>query len=269
MGQKTEIAWCDHTMNFWIGCTKVSGACDHCYAETLMDHRMHRVQWGGERVLTSDANWRQPYRWNEAARKAGVRRRVFTLSLGDFFDNQVPEEWRHRAWDIIGGCQNLDWLILTKRPQNIAKMLPGPLLPFFGHVWLGCTAENQEEADRRIPALLAVPAAWHFISAEPLLGPLRLNEEWLAGGLDLCIVGGESGLGARPMDPVWARSLRDQCQAAKVAYFFKQWGDWHPDALRYTDVHTGDCPPASMFIGKRKTGRLLDGREWSEMPGER
>src|SRR5579884_3895485 len=88
MADNTGIEWADHTMNFWLGCTKVSPACDHCYAEALMDRRMQRVEWGGPRVRTSTANWRQPYRWNAAARKAGVRRRVFTLSLGDFFDNQ-------------------------------------------------------------------------------------------------------------------------------------------------------------------------------------
>lgn len=125
MAEQTGIQWCDHTFNGWVGCTKVSPACDHCYAEALMDHRHHRVEWGGERSLTSDANWRQPLRWNRAAREAGIRRKVFCASLADVFDNQVPEVWRHRLWALIAICPDIDWLLLTKRPQNIVKMLPG------------------------------------------------------------------------------------------------------------------------------------------------
>ena len=241
MGESTKIEWADHTFNCWIGCTRVSAACDFCYAERF-GHRFG-IEWGNNpRRLASDSTWRQPLAWNRAAQRDGVRRRVFCASLADVFDNQVDPAWRYRLWDLISDCRHLDWLLLTKRPQNIAKMLPSEtqqaLLPNGGpwpwpHVWLGTTTENQEEADRRISELLAVPAAKHFISAEPLLGPINgvLNYVRLFSGrfddpptpvLDWVIVGGESGPGARPMHPDWARSLRDQCQAAGVAFFMKQ-----------------------------------------------
>ncbi|HVB15558.1 MAG TPA: phage Gp37/Gp68 family protein [Stellaceae bacterium] len=306
MAEKTGISWCDHTFNGWVGCTKVSSACDNCYAEALMDHRMHRVEWGAERSRTSAANWQQPGRWDEAARKAGVRRKVFCASLADVFDNQVPSRWREDLWFLIERTPNLDWLLLTKRPQNIAKMLPDPrtgIRPWengWPNVWLGTTTENQKEADLRIPHLLAVPAAKHFISAEPLLGPVDLThipfrdgdarhkQDVLSGdaliygeGVDgrpdivvrtafgkltrlaFVIAGGESGPGARPMHRAWARSLRDQCVAAGVPFHFKQWGEWRPVA----DLSDG----GERFerVGKHAAGRLLDGREWSEFPPER
>jgi protein gp37 len=216
----------------------------------------------------------------------------------------VPQRWRDDFWHRIEQSPHLDWLLLTKRPQNIAKMLPDPrsgITPWgegWPNVWLGTTAENQEEADRRIPALLGTPAAKRFISAEPLLGSMRIDyidrgprgrvyplagmeamrtrypdggtgdfsaPTRIDGKIDWVIVGGESGHGARPMHPTWARSLRDQCHAAKVPFFFKQWGAWYPDALLYTDLE-GRCPPPKMLIGKKAAGRLLDGREWSEHP---
>ena len=124
MGQVTGIEWCHHTYNPWIGCTKVSPACDHCYAEAQEDARYGRVEWGGPRRRTSEATRRAPYRWDREAAAAGERRRVFCMSLGDFWDNQVPDEWRTEALNMIRQCRNLDWLILTKRPQNIIKMLP-------------------------------------------------------------------------------------------------------------------------------------------------
>jgi len=262
MAEQTGIAWCDHTFNPWIGCTKVSAACDFCYAEALMDHRPHRVQWGGERSRTGASNWQQPRRWNRKARADGVRRKVFCASLADVFDNHVPQEWRDDLWALIAACPHLDWLLLTKRPQNIAKMLPTQ--PGFEmmagewpwpNVWLGTTAENQEEANRRVPKLLGTSAAVRFISAEPLLGPIDLrnlviprrygsglldaltldfkthHQDVIAGPpkghgpLDWVIAGGESGKHARPFDVGWARSLRDQCNAVGAAFFMKQLGD--------------------------------------------
>lgn len=289
MADQTGIEWAHHTHNPWIGCTNVSPACDHCYAE-IWANRFYAGDglWsGGNRHRTSQANRNKPFKWNREAKRDGVRRRVFCLSLGDFADNQVPEEWRDETWETIAQCPDLDWLILSKRPQNYRKMLPkAAAVQLAGRdwpwpwVWLGTTSENQEEADRRIPELLKVPAAKHFISAEPLLGLLRLREtpsadgegDWLASGLSgerrglsLVIVGGESGPDARPMRPAWARSLRDQCAAAHISFHFKQWGDWHPDALLYRDIE-GRCPPPNMRIGKKAAGRLLDGRTHDEMP---
>jgi protein gp37 len=232
MAEQTAIAWCDHTMNFWLNCTKVSAACDFCYAEELMDKRYHRVTWGGDRVRTSAQNWRQPYRWNAAAKRDGVRRKVFTLSLGDFMDNQVDPAWREDAWGVIDECDSLDWLILTKRPQNIPKMLPvkgGRAWPW-PHVWLGTTAENQEEYDRRWGTLSKIPAARRFISYEPALGPLNIFANPLPNWI---IIGGESGSRARPFMLSWARDVIEQCRDLGIAPFMKQLGEHAYDDLSY------------------------------------
>ncbi len=231
MAERTEIAWCDSTFNPWVGCTKVSAACDHCYAESWGKRTGHPELWIGERRRTTAAYWRQPLKWNKAARIAGVRRRVFCASLADVFDNQAPEEWRLDLWELISMTPCLDWLLLTKRPQNIAKMLPeaclGPaafaLKWPWTNVWLGTTVENQEEADRRVPHLLATPAAMHFLSCEPLLGRIHLPaQDTYWHPIDWVIVGGESGPHARPMHPDWALAIRDQCAAAGVSFFMKQ-----------------------------------------------
>ena len=223
MGQATGIEWCDHTYNPWMGCTKVSPACDHCYAEAQEDARYGRVEWGGPRRRTSEATRRAPSRWDREAAAAGERRRVFCMSLGDFWDNQVPDEWRIEALNVIRQCRSLDWLILTKRPQNILKMLPtdwGSL--GWSHVWLGATVENMVEARRRIPILLRVPARVHWLSVAPLLEPLDLRP-WLGCGIDWIVVGGETGAkDARYMEPDWARDLRDQCSDTGAALFLKQ-----------------------------------------------
>lgn len=261
---KTTIEWANFTFNPWLGCQKVSPACDHCYAETLVSGRMQSPQlWKGERRLTVDAYWQQPPRWNKQAIKDGVRPRVFCASLADVFDNQVPTEWRTRLWNLIRETTQLDWLLLTKRPQNIRKMLPEGWGPKgWPNVWLGTTVENQQEAERRIPPLLDVPARIHFLSCEPLLGPVDLRTVCLDWGrpddeatefahvligdrylvddhgnapsigtintIDWVICGGESGSKARPMHPNWARDLRNQCDAAGVPFLFKQWGEFLP-----------------------------------------
>jgi protein gp37 len=223
MAELTRIAWTDHTYNPWIGCTNVSPGCDHCYAEAEQDKRYHRVKWGDERSRTKTAD--NPLTWDRKAREAGVRRRVFCASLADVFDNQVPDEWRSDLWALIARCRTLDWMLLTKRPQNIKKMLPeGWPWP---HVWLGTTTENQEEADRRLPILLQIPAVVHFASVEPQLEAVDLGQ-YLGAGLDWVILGGESGRGYRSFNPDWARSLRDQCDASGAAFFMKQLGG-HPN----------------------------------------
>jgi protein gp37 len=223
MGQVTGIEWCDHTYNPWMGCTKVSPACDHCYAEAQEDARYGGVEWGGPRRRTGEATRRAPYRWDRAAAAAGERRRVFCMSLGDFWDNQVPDEWRTEALNTVRQCRNMDWLILTKRPQNIVKMLPTDWgMLGWSHVWLGATVENMVEAQRRIPALLRVPARVHWLSVAPLLEPLDLRP-WLGRGVDWIVVGGETGAKeARYMEPDWARDLRDQCRDTGAALFLKQ-----------------------------------------------
>jgi len=297
-----------YTFNPWVGCTKVSGACDFCYAEGWAKRTGNADLWQGERRRTSDANWRKPLKWDAEAARLGVRHRVFCASLADVFDNQVPREWRADLWLLIKSTPHLDWLLLTKRPQNIAKMLPDVWGTGWPNVWLGTTAENQAEADRRIPHLLAAPAAVRFISAEPLLGPIDLTTIWLrrdgerptelshrlgdyvrpltgnfrdSPRLGWIIVGGESGRGARPMHPDWARAIRDQCAAAGVPFFFKQWGAWGP-ADSGTPIQPDGRPASASMdfpyvcraagtawmreVGKARAGRLLDGREHNAMP---
>ena len=218
MGEKSKIEWTDHTFNPWIGCQKVSPGCDHCYAEAMMDHRYGRVTWGphGERKRTSVANWRKPRQWAKAAN--GTRQRVFCASLADVFDNKAPDGARGDLFDLIRSTPELDWLLLTKRPENIRKMLPADWGDGWASVWLGTTCENQANYDRRWPILSAVPAAVRFISYEPAIG--ELGYVW--GKPDWIICGGESGAGARFMEPAWARTVRDQCAASDIAFFMKQ-----------------------------------------------
>ena len=240
MGADTRIEWCDSTFNPWVGCTKVSPACDHCYAESWAKRTGQADLWQGQRRRTSAANWRQPVKWDREAGRAGKRAKVFCASLADVFDNQVPEQWRADLWALIAATPNLDWLLLTKRPQNIAKMLPFNWGDGWPNVWLGTTVENQAEADRRIPHLLAVPARIRFLSCEPLLGPLQLDRWLELGGLDTdrglanpgidwVICGGESGPGARQFYAPWVRSIVRQCKAAGAAVFMKQLGAFVTD----------------------------------------
>jgi protein gp37 len=257
MGADTKIEWATHTFNPWTGCQKVSPACDHCYAEAQAKRAPATFGgWGphAERKRTSASYWRQPLLWNKRAAKDGTRPRVFCASMADVFDNAVPQEWREDLWRLVDATPHLDWLLLTKRPQLIMNRLPIDWKGGRPNVWLGTTVENQAEADRRIPHLLAVTAAKRFLSMEPLLGPVDIA--WALGHpigvaagflqrgsfspgietlrpLDWIIAGGESGPKARPSHPDWFRSLRDQCQSACVSFFFKQWGEWidHETAL--------------------------------------
>jgi protein gp37 len=226
MGEHTGIEWTDHTFNPWTGCTKVSPACDRCYAESWAK-RSGLVIWGaGEsRRMTSAANWQGPVKWNRAAGALGVRERVFCASLADVFDAEVDDAWRDKLFALIDSTPHLDWQLLTKRPKVMRDYLAGcPVRP---NVWLGTTVESQSMAEVRLPMLLGTPAAIHFISYEPALGPLDIRP---FPGIDWLICGGESGHGARPIDPEWVRSIRDQCAIRGTAFFFKQWGGPTPKA---------------------------------------
>lgn len=222
----SKIEWTDHTFNPWIGCQKVSSGCEHCYAEAMMDHRYHRVDWGprGERKRTSDQNWKAPIRWAKDALDDGVRRKVFCASLADVWDNKVPSEWRADLFGLIRSTPQLDWLLLTKRPQNIARMLPAATAGLgrwpWPNVWLGATCEDQSHYDLRWPILNALPAVVHFISYEPALGPLALSSSAVVP--DWVICGGESGPGARMMKTKWAANLLNECRASGTAFFMKQ-----------------------------------------------
>lgn len=332
MGKNSKIEWTDHTFNPWIGCSKVSPGCTNCYAETLMDTRMGRVQWGahGTRSVTSAAYWQQPLAWNIEAKRTGVRRKVFCASLCDVFEDRPDTNaWRISLLELIELTHGLDWLMLTKRPENAVRLIQEAAgrsaESFFErnpHVWIGTSAEDQRRADERIPHLLNIPARVRFLSMEPLLGPMdiaaaaygegrpRPSAAVQTGqmsnalhGIHWIIVGGESGADARPMHPDWPRGVRDQCQAAGVPFFFKQWGEWYPFGSGYIEqdsvVHSPHgavsdwthrdltfadnsvlrCHPnvftfdpekpsfQQMYkVGKKSAGRLLDGREWSEFP---
>ena len=277
MSDYTNIEWADHTFNPWEGCQKVAPECDNCYAETRNKRFHGGVNWGPRayRRRTSEATWHKPLRWQKKAakfmEKHGRKQRVFCASLADVFDNSAPGIWRRDLWDLIRACPDLDWLLLTKRPQNMARMLPDDWGTGWPHVWLGTSAGTQKTADTNIPHLLATPAAVRFVSAEPLLervdftnlrddGYSSINslqeypafqarDDWGDDAedmgpftdqpaIDWVICGGESGPNARPMHPEWARFLRDQCQSAGVSFFFKQWGEY----VDHTEKHA-NCRP--------------------------
>lgn len=244
--KNTEIAWAHHTFNPWEGCTKVSPGCAHCYAEAR-DQRFHGgIHWGrgAPRRRTSIHNWNQPVKWNREAAVAvneyeghkwlhggharvaePERPRVFCASLADVFDAEVPAMWRFDLWLLIEQCPFLDWLILTKRPQNIPSMVPAGWVNGWWpkHVWLGTSVENQAAAIARLPHLLAIDAPVRFLSCEPLLGRVNIGQPMVA--IDWIICGGESGDDARPMDEAWARSLLDQSRATPgQTFFMKQMG---------------------------------------------
>lgn len=279
MAQNSKIEWTHHTFNPWWGCIRVSPACKHCYAETWA-RRVGMDLWGAKspRRFFSDAHWREPLKWNREAAAEGVRRRVFCASMADVFEKRRElDEHRARLWPLIDSTPHLDWLLLTKRPEHIASMVPwGDKWP--ANVWLGTTAENQHWADRRIPVLLENKAKVKFISAEPLLGSLKLNGLLLdahatGNGLNWVIAGGESGPHSRPMNPAWVEDLRDQCEAAGAAFHFKQWGHWGPEAdaipksAQRVQVIGRDGAPVTLFrLGKHATGRKLDGRTWDGLP---
>ena len=257
MGRHSAIEWTHHTFNPWWGCTKVSPACNHCYAESW-SRRIGLDVWGSRarRRFFGESHWREPLRWNRTAAKTHSRKRVFCASMADVFEQRDDlSAARARLWELIEQTPSLDWLLLTKRPENVSAMVPwGAAWP--ANVWLGATVEDQEHAALRVPPLLKAPARVHFLSCEPLLSPLDLSE-WMVGPSRIVwvIAGGESGGQARPTQPEWFRGLRDQCQQHGVLLHFKQWGEWGPDlggTLRRK--------------GKKAAGRELDGRAWDEVP---
>lgn len=245
MGATTGIKWCDHTFNPWRGCTKVSAGCTNCYAETLSRRNPDVLGvWGddGKRAMAAESYWRQPVQWNKSAERDGVRRRVFCSSLADVFEDR-PElvSPRRRLWDLIMATPSLDWLLLTKRPQNVARMLGPNGIGVYAkegivpcpqpNVWIGASTEDQRAYEERIEHLMSAPAAVRFISYEPALTNLELDANrggvrpWHDGrwlGVDWVICGCESGAKRRPMRGWWARSVRDQCRDAGVAFFMKQ-----------------------------------------------
>lgn len=292
---KTAIEWATDVWNPVTGCTKVSQGCKNCYAKALHDMR-HTAYQAGKTLpaqyavpfetvqlhydrLSLPRHWKRP-------------RRIFVNSMSDLFHEDVPDEFIWHVFKAMSQAPQHIFMVLTKRAgrmpdvvNKIRSMLPDRL----EHVWLGVSVEDQAAADERIPFLLQTRAAVRFLSCEPLLGPVNLrafmrpSPGWTRD-IDWVIVGGESGPGARPMHPDWARSLRDQCQAAGTALFFKQWGEWAPPEIdRYGPSEVapmdGSCTARHHCfafadgqrmerVGKHLAGRLLDGRTWDQIPGE-
>lgn len=287
MADTTKISWADKTFNPWIGCTKVSPACDGCYAAHLMETRLGRVTWGAgeDRQRTSPANWQLPRRWNREAEKTGTRPFVFCASLADVFDNEVDPLWRSDLFKLIDGTPNLIWLLLTKRIGNVLKMTDAfrgnrPVPP---NAAIGATMANQEEYDRDRMKLWQVKQdrapAFTFGSFEPLLGPVTLDEH----APDWIITGGETDQGthkARPSHPEWFRTLRDQSAALGRAFHHKQNGEWRAGngaeahfkeaiTVPWTRVDSrmpGVRPAFMVKIGKRATGREIDGKMHDAFP---
>jgi protein gp37 len=276
MSRNSHIEWTNHTFNPWWGCKKVSPACDNCYAE-LWAKRMGHNLWGVQspRRFFGETHWREPLRWNEEARIANIRERVFCASMADVFERRADlNRERDRLWSLIEQTPHLDWLLLTKRPQQIINMVPwADQWP--ANVWVGTTVENQRMAEQRLPYLLATPAAIRFLSCEPLLGSLNLTSWFSRRGyhpIDWVIAGGESGPNSRPMHPDWATGLLRQCQRADVPFHFKQWGHWAPVAavnipIEPIELTLRDERPVSMVrAGKKISGRVLQGTTWDGLP---
>lgn len=338
MGERSKIEWTDATWNPVTGCTAVSEGCANCYARRMAYRFRGRCGYPTDdpfRVMIHPERLDQPLHWRKP-------RRVFVCSMSDLFHEELFDEGTYSqfGYDILGRmaeCPQHTFIVLTKRPHLAATALAfmeqayeqsnvdrlegvriGPLLDWpLPNLWLGVTAENQERADERTPVLLQIPAAVHFVSVEPMLGPVRgpwwgsqrfdpnLGAPIPQGrarcierpGIDWIICGGETGPGARPMHPQWARDLRDQCKAAGVPFFFKQWGEWvihrprpagdlggdirsgrltivHPsgesDAQVFERTHGHNTIPGSRFmerVGRKAAGRLLDGQLHEEVPG--
>ena len=284
------------TFNPWIGCAEVSPACDNCYARSGSARlgAQHGLKlWEGDRYFTGAAYWKQPLKWNRLAMSEGVRRKVFCASYADVFEDRDDlSPTRARLWALIRQTPWLDWLLLTKRPEHarrLATLAAAGGEIWMPNIWLGTTAEDQEHADLRIPKLLSVPSAVHFVSYEPALGPIEWREDWMHGAFIMCtddsdneqedecsgcngipgdadycgavrgpkldwvIVGGESGSKARPFDVGNARSVVEACRDARVAAFVKQ---------------LGKLPYARDNAGNRTLFDLADshGGDWDEWP---
>ena len=287
MADKSSIEWTDATWNPLAGCTKVSPGCANCYAE-VMARRLKAMgninyqgvvddkgRWSGQialipSVLDKPLHWKRP-------------RKIFVDSMSDLFHPTVPSGYIRLVFQAMLEANWHIFQVLTKRPDRMAEVLNGAdwwmrIDPEDRkHIWLGTSVENQKCAEERIPKLLNTPARVRFLSCEPLLGPLDLsgflkclNGDYKTPMISWLIAGGESGVKARPMHPNWVTDLRDQCQAAEVAFHFKQWGEWHYDGevVKYRpDVPVSTASGWPMYrVGKHTAGRLLDGRTWDEYP---
>ena len=234
MSERSAIEWTEATWNPVRGCTKLSPGCKHCYAETFAERFRgvpgHPFEQGFDLRLVPTA-LDLPKRWRRG-------RLIFVNSMSDLFHEEVPFEYIRKVFAVMAESPRHRFQVLTKRAERLEEL--AARLPFAPNIWMGVSIEN-DDYTWRIDHLRRVPAAVRFLSIEPLLGPVRKLE---LDGIHWVIVGGESGHGARPMDPAWARDVRDACRQARVPFFFKQWGG----------------------VMKGRAGRTLDGRSWDEMP---
>lgn len=239
MSDGSKIEWTDATWNPVRGCVKITPGCKHCYAETFAERFRgvpgHPYEQGFDPRLV-EGKLGEPFAW-------GKPRRVFVNSMSDLFQVAVPEEFVHRVFEVMAAADWHTYQILTKRADRMEAIVRGLPRRLRGlpHVWLGVSVENRKHGLPRIEHLRRTPARVRFLSVEPLLEGLGAFD---LGGVDWVIVGGESGAGARPLDPSWVREIRDHCQASGVRFFFKQWGG----------------------VNKARTGRVLDGHTYDEQP---
>ena len=271
----TKIEWCNETWNPITGCTKISEGCDNCYALPMAKRLAGRYGYPSDdpfRVTFHRDRLLVPTRWKKP-------RKVFVGSMGDLFHEDVEDDWLQMIFSTMESSRwyGKKFILLTKRPENILNN-PNTMNLFkrylrMNFIWLGVTVENQETADLRIPQLLKIPAAIRFVCAEPLLERITIPYRYLNGRCEIfenssliknkiypkinwVICGGESGNNARPMHPDWAISLKDQCLQAKIPFFFKQWG-----AHKWEDGN-------SVKVGKKHSGRTLDGLTWNTFPDD-
>lgn len=272
----TKIEWCDEVYNPVTGCSH-SGmpGCDSCYAKRFASRLKGKFGYPKNepfKVTLHPDRLEQPLHWKKP-------RRVFTCSMGDLFHPDVPFDFIQQVWGAMLESPHHKFLVLTKRPERMKDFLDRWLAGgiamksgrYTSHIWLGVSCSTQEDLDKLIIPFLHVKAAVKFISFEPLLGPISrdISKEYF----DWVIVGGESGPKARPMHPEWVKSIRDQCVAAGVSFFFKSWGEWAPDCFCGFNATCKTIPRPEpgklgcMFrCGKKKAGRELDGRVWEEFP---
>ena len=227
MADQTKIEWTDSTFNPWIGCTKISAGCDHCYAER-QDQRFNKgIHWGAKSTpkCLSDNYWKRPLHWNSQAadffQKHGRSQLVFCGSMCYVFDNNAPKAQRERLWELIRSTPQLNWQLLTKRPENAERFLPTDWGEGYPNVWLGVSVENQDVL-HRVDKLQRIPAVIRFLSVEPLIEHIQFFD---MTNIDWVIVGGETGSGARSMCSNWAQTIQFCAWAHSAAFFFKQWGD--------------------------------------------
>lgn len=270
---KTKIEWTDRTWNPVTGCTKVSQGCKNCYAERMYERFNGK---GSFKNITCHTNrLQQPLSWKTPSM-------VFVNSMSDLFHEDVPFEFINAVFAVMADVNIHTYQILTKRPKIMLEFYEWKAQEFgvpwqpSPNVWLGVSVEDQKAADERIPLLLKAPAAVHFLSCEPLLGSIYLDQGYFLPYYDIkwIIVGGESGPGSRPMHPDWARTLRDQCKYERIPFFFKQWGDYTLDVYSTAKKYPKSIVKISSKgmsyymckVGKKKSGRLLDGKEHNAFP---